>query len=89
MDSDLDRSLPLSVEDTENFDPAEFEAWLDSVYSTPSTVIKTEFVYPPIPVRDFDWAAFPEGCEEAGPYGWGPTQEVAIANLKFELAEAF
>lgn len=47
--------------------------------------IVTSYVYPPIPWRQFDWCAFIDGEEEAGPYGWGPTEEDAIADLKAEL----
>lgn len=44
--------------------------------------IITEHVYPPIPIRIFDWCAFYEGCEEEQNYGWGKTKEEAIENLK-------
>ena len=33
--------------------------------------IVTSHVYPPIPVRNFDWSAYYEGDEEAGQYGYG------------------
>ena len=45
--------------------------------------IKTKFVYPPIPTRDFDWSAVDddtydgEGC----PIGRGESEEEAIADL--------
>jgi hypothetical protein len=48
-------------------------------------VIKTEFVNPPIPDRSKDWCAFPEGQEEAGPYGWGRTEEEAIESFMENL----
>jgi predicted RNase H-like HicB family nuclease len=45
--------------------------------------IITENVYPPIPIRQFDWAAYrdPEGS-----VGWGKTEAEAIAALR-ELEE--
>jgi hypothetical protein len=52
--------------------------------------IRTEFVYPPIPIRDFDWSAVDddtydgEGC----PIGYGRTEEAAIADLKQQIEEA-
>lgn len=44
--------------------------------------IVTSFVYPPIPVRQFDWCAYRDGEEEAGGYGYGATEAEAIADLK-------
>ena len=43
--------------------------------------IKTSHVYPPIPIRDFDWAAWWDGCEEDGQYGYGKTEGDAVADL--------
>jgi hypothetical protein len=43
--------------------------------------ICTFFVYPPIPVRDFDWEAWYDNLDESGPVGRGPTKEAAIADL--------
>ncbi len=52
--------------------------------------IITEYVYPPIPMRNFDWAAYREGydcdCDGDGyfskdPVGHGPTEQAAIADL--------
>jgi hypothetical protein len=54
--------------------------------------IATSHVYPPIPIRSFDWAAyFPDeydGAPDAGPQlvGCGPTEAAAIADL-IERAE--
>ena len=41
-------------------------------------------VYPPIPIRSFDWCAYYEGdwANEDGPRGWGATREEAIEDLK-------
>lgn len=49
--------------------------------------IATSHVYPPIPLRQFDWCAYIDGEEEAGNYGWGRTEADAIADLKQILAE--
>lgn len=43
--------------------------------------IITTFVYPPIPLRQFDWVAYRDGTEESGRYGYGPTKDKAIAEL--------
>lgn len=43
--------------------------------------IKTSFVFPPIPRRDFDWMAYYDGQEELGEYGYGATEQEAIAEL--------
>ncbi len=48
--------------------------------------IITEHVYPPIPIRSFDWAAYRDGDEE-GPVGRGATEEEAIAELMEMLSE--
>jgi hypothetical protein len=43
--------------------------------------IVTRNVRPPIPIRQFDWAAWYDGEEENGGYGYGPTQKAAIVDL--------
>jgi len=44
--------------------------------------IITDFVYPPIPDRRTDWCAYRDGDEETeSAYGWGATEEEAIADL--------
>lgn len=48
---------------------------------------KTAYWAKPIPTSKFDWTAWIDGEEEAGPYGYGPTEAEAIADLKVELAE--
>lgn len=50
--------------------------------NTMETII-TSFVYPPIPVRKFDWQAVRDGYEPESNYcvGWGPTEEAAIRDL--------
>lgn len=49
--------------------------------------IKTDFVYSPIPIRTMDWAAWLDGHEERGST-YGPSRNIAIANLLQELWEA-
>lgn len=41
----------------------------------------TSYVHPPIPVRSMDWCAHWDGEEEAGNYGWGSTEQAAIADF--------
>ena len=43
--------------------------------------IKTVHVRPPVPSRDHDWLAYRDGCEEEGVYGYGATEDAAIADL--------
>lgn len=49
--------------------------------------IRTEFVYPPIPDRRFDWSAADDdtydgpGC----PIGSGPTEQAAVLDLAEQL----
>jgi hypothetical protein len=48
--------------------------------------IKTEFVYPPIPVRAFDWQAYDDDTYDgSGPVGTGATEAEAIDDLKEQL----
>jgi hypothetical protein len=51
----------------------------------PQPRIVTTHVNPPIPIRTSDWCACVEGTEEDGPYGWGRTEEEAIADLQEKL----
>ncbi len=44
--------------------------------------IKTNFIYPPIPIRDMDWSAWYDGEEESGRVGFGKTESEAVAQLK-------
>ncbi len=50
--------------------------------------IETAFVYPPIPVRDFDYSAVTEDYDGAAacPIGYGRTAEAAVADLLEQLA---
>lgn len=51
--------------------------------------IRTEYVYPPIPIRDFDWSAVDDdtydgpGC----PIGSGRTKQEAIDDLLEQIEE--
>lgn len=59
--------------------------------------IKTNFDYPPIPVRCMDWSAIDEDtydcdCDQdgffsLGPIGHGATEEEAIADLMAQLED--
>jgi len=51
-------------------------------------IIKTSFVYPPIPNRNFDWLAYVDGHEEnTRLQGWGRSEAEAIAELKERIEE--
>ena len=43
--------------------------------------ILTENVFPPIPIRTFDWSATLDGYEPGDPIGRGPTEDAAVADL--------
>lgn len=47
--------------------------------------IVTSFVYPPIPLRQFDWCATLDGYEPGEPYGEGATEEDAKLDLLSQL----
>ena len=49
-------------------------------------IIVTYYIYPPIPLRQFDWCAYYDGSEESGPYGYGPCRLEAIREL-LEITE--
>lgn len=44
--------------------------------------IVTKPVFPPIPTDACDWVAYYESASEPKNYGWGPTEEAAIEDLK-------
>lgn len=50
--------------------------------------IVTNYIYPPIPMRCFDWHATIEGREEEGINGFGKTEQEAIEDLK-QLTENY
>jgi regulator of replication initiation timing len=43
--------------------------------------IKTRFINPPIPIRNFDWEATRDGYDKGDPIGFGRTEELAKADL--------
>lgn len=43
--------------------------------------IITTNVFPPIPIRDFDWCAYFDGEEDGGHYGYGRTEAEAVSDL--------
>jgi hypothetical protein len=49
--------------------------------------VRTEFVYPPIPDRRFDWSAVDDDTYDGpgSPIGTGPTEEAAIADLMEQM----
>jgi hypothetical protein len=49
--------------------------------------IRTEFVYPPIPDRQYDWRAVFDGYEPGDVMGYGKTLEAAIADLIVEAGD--
>ena len=51
--------------------------------------IRTEFVHPPIPLRDSDWSAVDDDTYDGpgSPIGWGPTEAAAIADLMEKTAD--
>ena len=44
--------------------------------------IVTSHIYPPIPTREFDWCAYYDSEEEKREYGYAPTEQGAIDDLK-------
>jgi hypothetical protein len=49
--------------------------------------ILTQYIRPPIPIRDFDWQSYILEDDESNIIGFGPTKNQAIANLIQELVE--
>jgi hypothetical protein len=53
--------------------------------------IRTDFVYPPIPLRTFDWCAVDDDTYEGDSrdlIGWGATEQQAIDDLKQQMEDA-
>ena len=48
--------------------------------------IVTDFIYPPIPDRRFDWSAVTDNYEGGAPIGYGRTEAEAIADLNEQIA---
>lgn len=49
--------------------------------------IRTDRVYPPIPLRNHDWSAVTDNYDLGHPIGWGATEQAAIDDLIERLAE--
>lgn len=49
--------------------------------------IITTHIYPPIPIRSFDWQATLDDYEPGEPIGHGPTEAAAKADLLEQLYE--
>jgi hypothetical protein len=49
--------------------------------------IRTEYVYPPIPIRSYDWCAVDDDTYDGpgSPIGSGATEQEAIDDLKEQL----
>jgi hypothetical protein len=63
-----------------------------NTYKRDGYTIETEYVCPPIPVRNYDWRAVLDsydGAPDAGPQyeGTGRTEEAAIRDLLEQLEE--
>jgi len=50
--------------------------------------IETSFIYPPIPVRDYDWMATTDNYEEGDIIGFGKTELDAKNDLIKQFMEA-
>ena len=52
--------------------------------------VRTENVYPPIPIRDWDWSAVDDNTYDGpgNPIGWGRTEKAAIDDLVEQIIEA-
>jgi len=48
--------------------------------------IRTECIFPPIPIRAFDWCATFDNYEPGCPIGYGRTEQEAITDL-LEITE--
>jgi hypothetical protein len=54
--------------------------------------IRADFIYPPIPLRQFDWCAYDEDTYDGAPdshcpIGYGATEEEAVADLMEQIEE--
>jgi hypothetical protein len=50
-------------------------------------MIRTSHIYPPIPLRSFDWQACLDGYEPGDPLGHGATEKEAIKDLQAQIEE--
>ena len=49
--------------------------------------IITNYDYPPIPIRNYDWSAIREGYDEGDLIGHGKTEQKAIEDLLISESE--
>ena len=49
--------------------------------------IITRNIYPPIPIREFDWTAVTDNYDLGSPVGYGRTEQEAIADLLMQIEE--
>lgn len=49
--------------------------------------VSTRFVYPPIPVRAYDWMAWVGDYEPGCVVGCGATEEAAVADLREQVED--
>ncbi len=66
--------------------PAYLDDSLPEPRVMPDGPIQTTFLYPPIPLRWFDWCAYRDP-EPGNLYGYGATEEAAIADLLEQEAD--
>ena len=55
--------------------------------TTKPSGIRTAFIFPPIPIRDFDWSAVQDDYEPGMPVGYGRTEADAVADLEVQMEE--
>jgi hypothetical protein len=51
-------------------------------------VVHTSHECPPIPVRNYDWAAYGDDYEPGYPVGRGPTEQQAIFDYVMQMEDA-
>ena len=61
--------------------PADVSVLDVATVQSPAHPIRTSCVYPPINCHRWYWQAFRDGDDECGPFGWGETEAIAVANL--------
>ena len=60
---------------------------MDKAIAMTCALIRTEFIYPPIPIRSCDWTAILDDYEPGDPIGCGTSEIEAIENLLEQLEE--
>jgi len=49
--------------------------------------ISLDYIFPPIPIRRFDWCAYLEDHQEGDPMGWGKTRYEAVIDLMENMGD--